>query len=194
MLTSGMTRVDSSRFVPGAFFFSVFAVRVGSCLNASACRTVRVTRVGNWSACHACRDPCASLWFCFVFACHACRVSCVSHVSAWQHFGMSCVSHAMRVWTGCGSIHVRVKFVRVCSSCMFFCASSLFLRDDVPFGRESGETGGNMITVVLITHMLWGLIMHAAHCNKLQLRSLQDPGCHSLCSDCDICLVLYHFS
>jgi hypothetical protein len=45
---------------------------------------------------------------------------------------------------------------------MFFCAYLFFLRDEVPFGRESGETGGNMITVVLITHMLWGLIMHAA--------------------------------
>jgi hypothetical protein len=41
-------------------------------------------------------------------ACHACQHSCVS-----------CVSRVMRVWIGCDSVRVRVRFLRVCGSCLF---------------------------------------------------------------------------
>ena len=32
---------------------------------------------------------------------------------------VSCVSRVMRVWIGCGSVRVRVRFLRVCGSCLF---------------------------------------------------------------------------
>jgi hypothetical protein len=78
---SGMPRVGSCRFVPGACLRFCGSCR--SCQNSSACHAVRVTRVGKLSACHVCRDPCVSLCFCVSLrvirvTCHACRVSCVS--------------------------------------------------------------------------------------------------------------------
>jgi hypothetical protein len=115
---SRMPRVGSCRFVPGA------------CLRlCDSCRFVSKFVCVSRGSCHACRKfarvPCVSgsvrliVFLCLCVscmsrvmrvACHACHDSCVS-----------CVSRVMRVWIGCGSVRVRVGFLRVCGSCLFLC-------------------------------------------------------------------------
>ena len=61
-------------------------------------------------------------------------VSCVSEIclrvmrvgirapySVFVCLCVSCVSRVMRVWIGCGSVRVRVRFLRVCGSCLLLC-------------------------------------------------------------------------
>jgi hypothetical protein len=113
---ASMPRVGSCRFVPGAF------LRV-----CGSCRFVSKFLCVSHGSCHACRKfvcvSCVSGSVCLtVFLCvSACRVSRVMRVAyhACQTFCMSCVSHAMRVWLSCGSVCVRVRFLRVCGSFFF---------------------------------------------------------------------------
>ena len=120
------------RFVPVRVKIRLRVTRFVSCVSEIC---LRVMRVGI-------RAPhCVFVCLCVSCVSRVMRVAC----HACQNYCVSCVSRVMRVWIGCGSVRVRVRFLRVCGSCLFLRVLELFLGVGDPNGvlgsrRESLPT------------------------------------------------------